>query len=99
MRHHVADAVRVLLKERGFAAAAVLMLAVGIGANTAMFSIVRAVLLRPMGFQDSTRIVMLWPSNVQRNHVVGELSFRDHQDLQRRARSFEHVAIIGSVNW
>ena len=99
MRHHLTYAVRSLLKERGFTAAAVLMLALGIGANTAMFSIVRAVLLRPMGFHEPGRIVMLWPSNVQRNHAVGELSFGDYRDLRSRAQSFEHVAIMGSVNW
>jgi putative ABC transport system permease protein len=97
--HSLTYAVRALLQERGFTAAAVLMLAIGIGANTAMFSIVRAVLLRPMGFHDPDGIVMVWPSNVQRSHAVGELSFGDYRDLQRRASSFARVAIIGSVNW
>jgi putative ABC transport system permease protein len=98
MRLHLKYALRTLLKHRGFTAAAVLMLAIGIGANTAMFSIVRAVLLRPLGFEPN-RVVMLWPRNVQRSHAVGELAFRDYVDLRQRTHSFEKVALLGSVNW
>ena len=92
-------AVRTLLKQRGLSVTAVVMLAIGIGASTAMFSIVRAVLLRPLGFDASDRVVMLWPRNVTRNHVVGEMAFRDHLDIRQRTRSLERVALLGSVNW
>ena len=98
MHLHLKYALRTLLKHRGFTAAAVLMLAIGIGANTAMFSIVRAVLLRPLGFEPD-RVVMLWPRNVQRSHAVGELAFGDYLDLRQRSQSFDHVALLGSVNW
>src|ERR1043166_8824389 len=56
MRH----AVRLLLKDRGFAAVAVLSLAFGIGGNTLLFSIVHAVLLRPLPYPGSDRLVFVW---------------------------------------
>jgi hypothetical protein len=99
MTFHFKYAVRTLLKQRGLSVAAVVMFAIGIGASTAMFSIVQAVLLRPLGFDEPARVVMLWPRNITRNHAVGEMAFRDHLDIRQRTHSFERVALVGSVNW
>ena len=51
---------RSFLKIPGFTLAAVLSLAIGIGANTAIFSIISALLLRPLPYQDANRLVILW---------------------------------------
>jgi putative ABC transport system permease protein len=61
---------RILLRNPGFSATAILLLALGIGANTAIFSVVNAVLLRPLPYQDSSRIMQIW-------HVPPAKSFPD----------------------
>jgi predicted permease len=91
-------ATRRLAREPGFAATAILILAVGIGACTAMFSIVQAVLLRPFGVDAPKRVVMIWTGNTH-DQTVGELTYKVYRDLRVRMRSFEDVAIVGSVNW
>lgn len=91
-------ALRRLLREPWFAAVAILILAVGIGACTAMFSIVQAVLLRPFGVDAPDRVAMVWTRSTQHS-AIGELSYKHYLDLRARARTFDDVAILGSVNW
>ena len=55
--------VRSLIRTPSFTAVAVIVLALGIGANTAIFTVVNAVLLRPLPYPDSDRLVMLWETN------------------------------------
>ena len=89
---------RALRREPRFAIVAVLILAVGIGACTAMFSIVHAVLLRPMALPNAARVVMLWSIDVRHDAVI-ESTYETEADFRRRLRSFDDVALMGSVNW
>jgi predicted permease len=91
-------ALRRLARDRGFTAAAVLILAVGIGACTAMFSIVHAVLLRPLAITDPDRIVMLWFVDT-RHQAIGELPYAARRNLLAPLGSLEDIALVGSVNW
>ena len=91
-------AARRLARDRGFTLAATLILAIGIGACTAMFSIVNAVLLRPFAVRSPERILMLWSVNT-RDQTIGELTYSARRELLGPMRSFEDIALVGSVNW
>jgi predicted permease len=83
-------ALRQLRKSPGFTAMAVVTLALGIGANTAIFSAVEGVVLAPLPYFDSDRLVMIWESNPHFPRVWN--SYPNFQDWQRSARSFQHMA-------
>ena len=83
---------RILRKSPGFGAAAVLTLALGIGANTAMFSVVRGVVLAPLPYFQPERLVMVLESN--QRVAQDAISYPNFVDWQRSARSFEHMAAI-----
>ena len=83
---------RMLGRNKAFAAVAVLTLALGIGANTAIFSIVNAAVLRPLPFPAPERLVVLW-GNVKRVRVERRgASFPDYRDWREQTRSFEAMA-------
>ena len=88
-------AVRALLKRPGFTAVAVATLALGIGANTAIFSIVDAVLLRPLPYANVDRLVRVRGGSLQ-TQEFGNLSPMDFYDLQARTRTFERLAAFNN---
>src|SRR5260370_26464719 len=83
-------AVRMLLKNPGFTAVAVMIMALGIGANTAMFSVVNAVLLKPLAFADPDRIVTL-SSLWKRSAGHGQVSAPDFPDCHNQSTPFEAI--------
>ena len=83
---------RGLCKSPGFAAVAVLTLALGIGANTAMFGVVNAVLLRPLSYKDSDRLVQLIGHDQQRGVDFDWVSFPNFHDWAKQSRAFQYMA-------
>src|SRR5689334_8769081 len=89
-------AARTLRRSPGFTAVAVFALAVGIGANTAIFSVLDAARTNALPYRDPSRLVVLW-GNVQRARVERRgTSYPDYLDWRARARSFEEVAAFDS---
>jgi putative ABC transport system permease protein len=86
---------RMLVKYRAVTAIAVITLALGIGANTAIFTVVNAVLLRPLPYRDSDRLVML-STNEEKDGVLGNTGYTTFVDWRERSRSFERMVVIRS---
>jgi hypothetical protein len=86
-------AARMLRKSPGFTTVAVLTLALGIGANTAMFSVVEGVLLAPLPYSHPDRLVVVWENNLHFKQVVWP-SYPNFKDWQRSARSFQRMAAV-----
>jgi len=95
----VRQALRRLARRPGLTAAIVLILAVGIGLSTAVFSVVRRVLVRPIPVAELDRLVVAWEIDPSREGSLIEVSFPYFQDWRAQNRSFEDLAAYGSVNW
>src|SRR5271170_2094526 len=90
-------AVRMLLKNPGFVSIAILTLALGIGANTAIFSIVNAVLLRPLPFKNSAQLVRLRETYKAVGNV--SVSYPDFLDWRQQSHAFSAMAVIDNVGF
>jgi predicted permease len=86
--------IRGLLRSPGFTLLAVLTMAVGIGANTAMFSVIENVILRPLPYRDPAGIVMLWSGVPKKDIQKNWTSYPDIQDWRRESHSFRQIAAI-----
>ena len=84
---------RTLRKNPGFTAIAMLALALGIGANTAIFSVVNGVLLRPLSFPDADRLMMIYETTPEFGQ--SSVSYPNYLDWRRTSRSFTDIGISG----
>jgi predicted permease len=85
---------RGLLKRPAFTAIAVITLALGIGANSAIFSVINAVLLRPLPFNDPERLVTIWERRANSGHANLTLSGHEYEAFKERTTSFENLTLI-----
>ena len=98
MRNDIRYALRTLLRERGFAATIVLSLAVGIGANTAIFSVVNGVLLRPLPYRDPERLFTIREVVPKLAHLYPTLpvNLSHYMEWRKRCSALESIALIES---
>jgi putative ABC transport system permease protein len=92
--HNFRYAFNILRRSPGFASIAILILALGIGANTAIFTLVDTILLRPLPYQAPAQLAMLWQSLPGRGLAQVPVSQADFSDIQTQSRSFESMAAI-----
>jgi putative ABC transport system permease protein len=94
-RQDLRFAVRMLAKNPGLTAVAVLCIALGIGANTSAFSVVNAILLRPFPYADPERIVGFHMTNLRREIDEGSPSYLELLDFREQSTSFSQMAAYG----
>jgi len=88
---------RVLMRSRGFALAAILTLSIGIGATTAIFSVVNGVLLRPVPFEDVDRLAIVWETDRNTGTNREPASLPDFMDMKERSRQFAGFAAFAPI--
>ncbi len=91
--------VRQLARRPGLALLTILTLALGIGANAAVFSVVHGIVLNPLPYADPDRLAMIWTDNMPQNDAEYPLSAPDFQDIQARSESFEEISAVISFGW
>lgn len=90
-------ATRMLRKNAGFTAVALLTLALGIGANAAIFSVIHAVLLRPLPYKDPTRLVAVSQFDIQTKATGAAVSFTKYQQMREQTRTLDGIAAYYSL--
>lgn len=90
---------RMLLKKRAITAIAVITLALGISANTAIFSVAFAAILRPLPFADQEQLFVAWKSDSTANNPFVELSVPDFKDWQKQSELVEHLAAMPTTSY
>ena len=93
LRSDITYAIRNLWKRPGFTLIAVLTLALGIGANTAIFSAINALLLKPLPFPELDRVIAIWDKSPSRGYDHNEVTFANYLDWQAQNQSFEQLAL------
>jgi predicted permease len=91
--HDLSYGIRTLLKQPAFTAVAILSLAIGIGANSAIFSVINALLLRPLPYQDADRLVILWNRSPGLNVEQDWFSPGQYIDVKTQNKVFETTAV------
>lgn len=95
--HRLRIAARPLVMRPGFTLLVIATLALGIGANTAIFSVMNAVLLRPLPYPDAERLVMIWGTDVARGQNETRVSYPDFSDWRASTTSFEDLGAFWSL--
>ncbi len=85
-------ALRQLKRSQGFSLTVILILALGIGANTAIFSLIHATLLRPLPFDEPERLVMIWQTDLEDKDDRCRVSYPNIEDWRRECPAFEGIA-------
>ena len=94
LRRDVCYGARMLWQKPTYSAIAILTLALGIGANTAIFSVVNAVLLEPLPFAEPDRVMALGQQTTQNRAALSQFSFPNFADVRDRSQAFERLRPI-----
>ena len=98
LRHDLAYSLRLFAKNPGFTLVAILSLAMGIGANSAIFSVTNSLILRPLPYRDANRLVILWNRSPGLNIAQDWFSPAQYHDVKTQNHVFEETAItIGGI--
>ena len=95
--HDLRYAIRTLRRTPGTTLLTILILAVGIGANAAVFSVLKAVFLQPLPFPQATELAFVWNRNI-RTGGYGPSSFPDFRDWREQNQAFEAMGAFGGIN-